>query len=202
MICNPKDDRSTGSGQGYMTAGRKVVACCGMIIPPKSQAGNRRIRAQLVCLQDLEEGSNEVGRVGWAGFTITEKAMFVIANYASAVDLEDPFDTADDEVVWEVLTEKPLVATFEEEEGSDGKMYVNATPWYTSLVDEFGEDYEDPDNWPEEWDDIVEEAEKKFKTWLANQPNQPKGGKKKKRSTSKRSSPQNDETYDDDEIPF
>lgn len=157
MQVNPTVDgeRKGGGGREVAAAGRKVLAAVGFVRRAAKRSGNPTASVRFVCVKDLVPGGGDVGAKMWNTFTITPKCAWVLARYALAVGVTEPFDPEDDTALTRVLTARPVVA--------EVRLVTYQGEWKAKVDDWFAYD----GKIDKAWDDLVDEAEADFNAWVA-----------------------------------
>lgn len=101
---NPQDEKYDGGGgrTEQCGPGTKLFAVVGYERYSSSR-GNPVLSIRLLCLLD-REGSKDEGKVVFENFTLTDKAMWRLVNFARAIGYNEPFDTDDNEAIGALLT--------------------------------------------------------------------------------------------------
>jgi hypothetical protein len=187
-MCNPEKDGGS-SGHPKVTAGVKVMCVIGMYMS-RSQAKNPVANVHLTCLEDRANNGEESYDL-WESLTLTQRAMWKVANFALAVGHTEPFDVLNEDKLREVLMSNPVVVTVVMEKDRKG----NPRPKAFKV-----EAYEGEVS--TEWDAIAKEGEQRHQEMRQRMLEKGNGG------GSKRSRSSDDPGYDDappagdEDIPF
>lgn len=195
---NPSDkrfDTRSESGGGDrpnpIGPGRKLLAAVGFE-RYESRNGNPMISVRFVCLRDFEGGGNERAEC-YDQFTLTDRALWRIVEFARALGFSDAFDPEVDEDVTRLLTHGFVEAEIVLDSWQ-GKERPKVDRWHVARsVDE------DPD-WSE-WIEAGEERHRGYLSWRAENPRSASGSSAP-RSTGYSSRATTSPSALPDDIPF
>lgn len=144
ITCDP--NKQSGTFGPRISAGRKVLHAVDLYYR-RSQAGNLCASVMMVCLKDLESAGEE-GATCWETYTLTDRAMWRLANYCVATGYEQPFEADVREQLLRALQKAPTICTLVEDE-YDGKVKTR--------IDKV-ERWSGQDNEDGRWDEYVQGA--------------------------------------------
>ena len=140
--------------------GRKLLAAVGFE-RYDSRNGNPMVSVRFVCLHDFDGNGDERGEI-WDQFTLTDRAMWRIVEFARALRFPDAFDPEVDEDVTGLLTHGYVEADVRMDTWN-GKERPKVDRFHVARsVDE------DPD-WPA-WLEAGEERHRGYLSWRADNP--------------------------------
>jgi hypothetical protein len=150
----------------------------------ESRAGNKMVVVRFICLQDLEDESNneDFGAYAWDTFVLTERALWKIAKYSVAVGNNAPFDAENEVELQKVLMTRPVIADMKIDKDNEGTERVRAAGYYPYRGEQ-----------GDSWDDMITTGEERHAEYRKWKQSQGSGGYKK---------PPQKAAVSDDEIPF
>jgi hypothetical protein len=136
---------------GPVAAGNRLFWAAGVDFRT-SAAGNEYIAVRFTCVEDTVTQGAEVGNEVWENFVLTPKAVWKLQNYAFALKMEEPFDTADENAVRDILTRCPIFI----EVGMRDRTMPDGTSVKKPFAVRFAKCFKDID---EVWEKVLVEAE-------------------------------------------
>lgn len=166
------DDKGGGGGDRtrWCGQGRKVLAAIGFERWTSSQ-GSAMLSIRFVCVDDLEEGGEDVGAHVWRNFALTQKAVSFFARFARAIGWLAPFNVFKDEDITEILGKGSVIGRVEIEsfQRNDGKTGEKGE---VKFFDPF------EGRWEPGWDTTIAKAESEWDSYLEWREKNPRGAKK------------------------
>lgn len=173
----------------HVGPGKKLLAAVGFE-RYQSRNGNPMLSVRFICLLD-REGSGDERREIYENFTLTDRAMWRMVDFAKALRFGEAFDPDVDEDISRLLTAGYVEAEVKMEEWQ-GKERARI-----AKIVRPGRYEEDPD-----WSSWIEQGEERHRGYLDWRAQNPRGGFSSSSSTSSSSSSSSYTSRDDDHIPF
>ena len=149
-ICNPNEEEGRGGRRPTVRAGQKVLWAAGTEWG-ESRAGNIKVNVRFVCVDD-PEGGTDVGGFVWDTFTLTDKAMWRLGQFARAAGVTEPWESENQEETDNVLTACPILVDCQTElyEGTEKLRCKSFSRWGGDVTEEMEKTIAAAEDWHNE----------------------------------------------------